>query len=150
PNIVPADEVIVANTLSSTTWSFNLFMGSALGGLVAVVIGSRAVFALDACSFLASALLIARMSFAEPHAEERPPLRWRDLVDYSPLVEGVRYVRKQPRLAAAVFIKAGLGVTGASWVIFPILGKTVFPVAGWDQAHSNDAEHAALLGMSAL
>ena len=40
----------------------------------------------------------------------------------------------------------GLGVTGASWVIFPIMGRYVFPVKG----HGIDPERGALLGMSLL
>ena len=89
---------------------------------------------------------ISRMKFAEPHMESLPPVRARDLVDYSPLLEGARYVRNRGRLLAAVFVKAGLGVTGASWVIFPIMGRSVFPITGHGIGH----ERAALLGMSAL
>src|SRR5579862_4698796 len=32
PNITTRDEVVLANTLSSTTWSMNLVLGAALGG----------------------------------------------------------------------------------------------------------------------
>ena len=34
PSVVAEDDVIVANTLSSATWSFDLAMGSVLGGIV--------------------------------------------------------------------------------------------------------------------
>ena len=66
PNIVPPGSEIVANTLSSTTWSFNLAVGSSLGGLVAALLGRDAVFVLNALSFLISAALIRRMRFDEP------------------------------------------------------------------------------------
>ncbi len=69
PNITPRDDVIVANTLSSTTWSMNLVLGATLGGLVAALLGRDAVFVLNALSFLVSGLLITGMHFAEPHAE---------------------------------------------------------------------------------
>jgi len=146
PNIVEADEIMVANTLSSTTWSFNFFVGSAVGGAVAAFLGRDTVFALNGLSFLASAFFISRMQFAEPHTESLPPLRWGDLVDFSPVLEGVRYVRRQSRLAVAVFVKAGLGVTGASWIVFPIMGKYIFPVTG----HGIDPQRGAILGMSLL
>jgi len=146
PNIVPESETLVANTLSATTWSLNLFVGSALGGAAAAFLGRQAVIALDVVSFLVSAFMISRMRFAEPHMESLPPVRARDLVAYSSVLEGVRYVRSRGRLLAAVFVKAGLGVTGASWVIFPIMGKSVFPITG----HGIGPERAALLGMSAL
>jgi MFS family permease len=146
PNIVGADEVIVANTLGSTTWSLNFFVGSALGGAVAAFLGRDAVFILNGLSFIVSAFLISRMRFDEPHTESLPPLRWRDLVNYAPMIEGVRYIRRQARLAVTVFAKAGLGITGASWVVFPILGKYIFPVTG----HGIDPERGAVLGMSLL
>jgi MFS family permease len=146
PNIVAEEDVLAANTLSSTTWSMNLFLGSALGGVAAVWLGRDAVFALDATSFLVSAALIAGMKFTEPHMEAMPPVRLRDLVDYSPMLAGVRYVRGQGRMLATIFVKAGLGATGASWVIFPILGATTFRVTG----QGIDAKQGALLGMSFL
>src|SRR6267378_497055 len=105
PNITRRDDVIVANTLSSTTWSMNLVLGATLGGIVAAFLGRDAVFVLNALSFLTSGLLIAGMRFAEPHAEASAPLRPRDLVDYSPVVEGIRYVRGKRTLFATVFAK---------------------------------------------
>jgi MFS family permease len=146
PNIVEKEEVLAANTLSSTTWSMNLFLGSALGGAAVVWLGRDAVYALDAGSFLVSAALIAGMRFVEPHMEAMPPVRLRDLVDFSPMLAGIRYVRGEARLLATIFVKAGLGATGASWVIFPILGATDFRVTG----QGIDAKQGALLGMSFL
>src|SRR5947209_10698453 len=37
PNIVPAESVLAANALASTTWSVNLAIGASLGGVVAVL-----------------------------------------------------------------------------------------------------------------
>ena len=146
PNIVPENQVLIANALASITWSFCLAAGAALGGIAAVWLGRDAVFVLNACSFLLSAWLIRRMRFAEPHAAGRPPLRARELVEFTPIVEGMRYIRRDPRLFATVFVKGGLGLLGANNVLLPILGERVFPVklAGLD--HSR----AALLGMSML
>ena len=64
---------MVANTLSSTTWSFNFAMGFAVGGALAAYFGRDFVFVLNSLSFVLSALLIGRMKFSEPHAENRPP-----------------------------------------------------------------------------
>ena len=114
PSSVREDDVILANTLSSTTWSFNLAIGSALGGAVAALLGRDAVFLLNALSFLASAALLKGMSFSEPHADASKPLRAPDLIDFSPILEGVRYVRRDPRLFATVLVKGGLGFLGAN------------------------------------
>src|SRR6266478_5703995 len=143
PNITRREDVIVANTLSSTTWSMNLVLGATLGGIVAALLGRDAVFVLNALSFLVSALLIAGMRFAEPHAEASAPLRPRDLVDYSPVVEGIRYVRGKRTLFATVFAKAGNLVIGPSWVLFTVMGQRYFPVH-W---HNVDPQRGAMLGM---
>src|ERR1700719_4085536 len=98
PHIAAEDEVLVANTLSSATWSVNLMIGAAVGGMVAAFFGRDTVFILNAFSFLTSAFLISGMHFAEPHAESAAPLRAEDLVDYSPVLEGIRYIRNHPTL----------------------------------------------------
>jgi hypothetical protein len=56
PNITSREDVIVANTLGSITWSMNLVLG-ATGG-AAALLGRDAVFVLNALSFLLSALFI--------------------------------------------------------------------------------------------
>src|SRR5277367_2297251 len=56
PNIVDREDIVVANTLSSTTWSVNLMLGATLGGLVAAFFGRNTVFLLNALSFVVSAL----------------------------------------------------------------------------------------------
>ncbi|MBZ5727329.1 MAG: MFS transporter [Acidobacteriia bacterium] len=146
PNIVPEEQVLRANALSSITWSFCLAVGASLGGVTAVLLGREAVFLLNALSFLASAWLIRRMKFVEPHTEGLAPLRARDLVDFTPVLEGIRYVRADPRLFATVFVKGGIGLLGANNVLLPMLGERVFParLAGLDPSR------AAMLGMSLL
>ena len=146
PNITRREDVIVANTLSSATWSMNLVLGATLGGVVAALLGRDAVFVLNALSFLVSALVIAGMRFAEPHAEAAPPLRLHDLFDYSPIAEGIRYVRGRGALLATVFAKAGNLVIGPSWVLFTVMGQKYFPVR-W---HNLDPQRGAILGMSLL
>src|SRR5713101_4539396 len=100
PAIAANNDVLLANTLSSATWSVNLLVGASVGGVVAALLGRDAVFLLNALSFLASALLIRGMHFEEPHAKASAPLRARDLWDHSPILEGVRYVRGNRRLLA--------------------------------------------------
>jgi len=136
----------VANTLSSATWSVNLMIGASIGGVVAAFFGRNAVFALNALSFLTSAILIRGMRFHEPHAESAVPLRARDLVDFSPILEGIRYIRNHPKLLPTVFSKAGELMVGPSWVIFTVMGAREFAV---HRAGMNPAG-GAMLGMSIL
>jgi MFS transporter len=146
PNISASEEVLVANTLSSATWSVNLLIGASLGGVVAALLGRDAAFVLNALSFLVSAILIGGMHFREPHAEAAAPLRARDLVDFSPVMEGIAYIRSHPVLVPAVFAKAGELMVGPSWVIFTVMGAREFAVHG----RGIDPAGGAMLGMSIL
>jgi MFS family permease len=146
PNIAAEGEVLIANTLSSATWSVNLLIGASVGGVVAAFSGRDTVFVLNAISFLASAILIGGMRFVEPHAEGAAPLRPRDLVDFSPVLEGIRYIRSHPTLLPTVFAKAGELMIGPSWVIFTVMGAREFAVHG----HGISAAGGAMLGMSIL
>ena len=146
PNIVAREDVVLANTLSSATWSVNLMLGSTAGGVVAALFGRDAVFIFNALSFLISAALILRMHFSEPHAEGTHRFRLRELVDFSPMLAGIRYVRSQVRLRATILVKAGNLVIGPSWVLFTVMGQREFPVR-W---HGLDPTRGAFLGMSLL
>lgn len=146
PSIADSSEVLVANTVSSATWSVNLMVGAAVGGVVAAFFGRDAAFVLNSLSFLASAILISGMHFAEPHAEHSSPLRPRDLVDFSPVLEGIRYIRAHRKLLPAVFAKAGELMVGPSWVIFTVLGAHEFAL----HRHGIDDAGGAMLGMSIL
>jgi len=146
PNISSEGEVLVANTLSSATWSVNLLIGASIGGVVAAFFGRDAVFILNALSFVLSAVLISGMHFAEPHAESAAPLRTRDLVDFSPVLEGIRYIRSHPTLLPTVFSKAGELMVGPSWVIFTVMGAREFAV----HRPGMNAAGGAMLGMSIL
>jgi MFS family permease len=145
PNITAEQDVILANTMASATWSFNLAVGSLLGGLVAALLGRDAVFILNALSFLLSALLISRMQFAEGHLAGAEPVTFKRLFDYSPMLDGVRYISRDRKLLAMVSLKGGLGILGTSWVLFPVLGQRILPAA----VHIRP-ERAALFGMSLL
>jgi predicted MFS family arabinose efflux permease len=146
PNIVECEEVVVANTLSSATWSINLMVGATTGGVIAALLGRDAVFVLNAISFLVSALLVLSMSFAEPHAEGAHPLRARELVNFSPIAAGIRYVRSHARLRSTLFVKAGNLIIGPSWVLFTVMGQKEFAVR-W---HGLGPQRGAFLGMSLL
>src|SRR5271170_6311799 len=145
PNITTAEDLIVANTLSSTTWSLNLVAGAALGGIALALLGRNTSFVLNALSFLVSAFFLSRMHFEEPHASSSK-LRIRELLDYSPLVAGLRYVRRDARLFSTVLVKSGLAQMGVSWVLFTVMGQRVFPLRG----AGLEPQRGAVLGMSFL
>lgn len=140
------EDTLVANALSSTSWSFNLAAGSALGGFVAVAFGRDTVFIVNALTFVVSALFLRAMRFEEPHTVGGKPFGAHDLVDLSPMIEGLRYVMSNRRLAATLLVKAGLGMLGAHWVFLPLFGERVVPV----DLGQLDPGRAGMLGMSVL
>jgi MFS family permease len=146
PNVAAREDVLVANTLSSATWSVNLLVGASVGGVVAALFGRDAVFVLNALSFLVSAMLIRGMRFEEPHAQGAAPLHLRDAIDLSPVIDGIRYVRRDRRLLAAVCAKAGELMIGPSWVLFTVMGNGYFHV----RVRGIDPQRTAMLGMSLL
>jgi MFS family permease len=146
PNITDHKDLVVANGLSSMTWSFNLAVGSALGGAVAAFFGRDTVFIVNCLSFLVSAAFVRSMHFREPHLADARPLCARDLVDFSPIAEGIHYVVRDRRLLATLLVKAGLGFLGTHWVLLPIFGERIFPV----QAAGLDPQRSGMLGMSLL
>jgi predicted MFS family arabinose efflux permease len=146
PSVTAREDVLVANTLSSATWSVNLLIGASAGGVVMALLGRDAVFVLNALSFLFSAFLIKGMHFNEPHADASHPLGVSDLFDFSPIFDGIRYVREHPRLRTVVFVKAGELMIGPSWVLFTVMGLRYFPV----HLRGIDPERGAVLGMSLL
>ncbi|HLJ11902.1 MAG TPA: MFS transporter, partial [Planctomycetaceae bacterium] len=123
-----------------------LAAGASLGGVAAVLFGRDAVFVLNALSFLGSAWFIRRMRFAEPHTHGRAPFHVRELFDFTPILEGLRYIRADRRLLSTVFVKFGGGLLGANLVLLPILGQRVFPV----RIAGADVQRGAVLGMSLL
>jgi predicted MFS family arabinose efflux permease len=146
PRVVAEDDVIVANTLSSATWSFDLAIGSVLGGLVAAWLGRDSVFVLNALSFAVSAILISRMHFAESHADAASRHPEDGVAGWPAIRAGIRYIARDPKLAAVVSLKGGVSILGTSWVLLPVMGERVFtvPIAGLSHAR------AALFGMSLL
>ena len=83
------------------------------------------------------------MRFHEPHLDHAMPLHARELMDFSPVTDGIRYIRKDTRLVATLFVKTGTAILGANWIILPIYGERLFRVGGNEQS-------AGVLGMSLL
>lgn len=146
PNVTSGHETVVANALSSTTWSFNFAVGSAIGGIIAAFAGKQAAFVVNAFTFILSALLISRTKFDEPHVAHHPPFEWKHLRDSTMMLDGWKYVTGSPRMTVMVLAKCGLGFLGANWVLLTILGERKYPVHLWGAS----AASAGMVGMSLL
>jgi predicted MFS family arabinose efflux permease len=146
PNVTTEQDLLVANTLSSTTWSVNLVVGASIGGVALALLGRNAMFILNVLSFLASAYFLGRMHFREPHAEAAAKIKASYLTAYTSVIDGIRYVRRDSRRLALVLIKTGLLQVGVSWVLFTVMGQRVFPL----HRMGLDPQSSGVLGMSML
>ncbi|MFP5310336.1 MAG: MFS transporter [Actinomycetes bacterium] len=121
PNVVERDEVPVAQAAIGSVWGSMLFVGAAIGGLVAAVLGRDASFLINAGTFVVSALLVARIV---------SPLN-RGVVHAGASVLGDlrevwTYARARKPVAALMVTKAGVGVGNGVVGILPIYALTVF------------------------
>ncbi len=64
PNLVANEEELgAANTLGSLSWTGMIALGTALGGWVTTVLGTVAAFAIDATTFVLSALCLLQLQY---------------------------------------------------------------------------------------
>ena len=147
PNLArDADELLGANALTASTTAATIAVGSALGGLVATLLGRETVFVLNSLTFLASAEMVRRVrAQTRAHGEPAPPAhaagpRQRSAAarrEGGPLRRagaalrraavdfwgGLRYVRSDHMLAAVFAVAAGWGLgNGAARALYSIFG----------------------------
>lgn len=110
PEIVPPDRLARANALYTTVFNASLFAGSAAGGVVVGAAGVDAAFAINAATFVVSA--VAVWAIPAPAARAQPAARaglGRDALD------GLAVVWRTPRTRAltvtlvAVVLAGGVG-----------------------------------------
>lgn len=120
PALVNNNELLMANTLSSITWSAMLTLGGAIGGLTAALFGARTSLVADAASFLASAALVVSIPgefrVEAIHAAESG---WRNFVD------GLHYVRKNVDVGLVTLVKA-MGQVGSFDIIAALYAAHIF------------------------
>jgi MFS family permease len=108
PNLVPPGQLIAANAVLSTTFTFAVSAGPAIGGFVVAQLGAQPAFAFNAGSFVVSAglLLTAGLPRAAAVATRGSAL--------SDLAEGFHYIARTP-LVRALLAVTGLVVLAAAF-----------------------------------
>jgi MFS family permease len=141
PNVTTREELLPAQALSSAAWATMLAVGAAVGGLVTNWLGRDAAFVINGGSFFVSACFIGQTALARRQTEPRPVGRLADLLGWTDIVEGFRYMRQHAAVAALMFVKAGWGLAGGVLLLLTIFGQRVFPVG-----HSTAAGIGVLYG----
>jgi MFS family permease len=139
PSVVPARDLVTANSLSSVTWSAMLTLGAAIGGPVTGWFGTDAAFVIDSLTYVVSALLITFVALPRRPPRDKKKLTLAKALGITDTLEGLRYVRSRPRVMALLLVKPAWGLGGGILTLLPVFGEKIFPVRG-----------SAALGMSVL
>ncbi|MBV9281920.1 MAG: MFS transporter [Chloroflexi bacterium] len=131
PNVVGPEDLAQANTLTQITATLATLVGGLSGGALVSALGARVAFGFDVVSFLVIAALVATVHVREESRPARVASIERELV------EGVRYLRDSPLVAAVVTADALL-------VFAP---STIFTVG---IVFSESALHAGAAGYGVL
>ncbi len=115
------EELLLANTLSSATWSAMLAFGAAIGGFTAALFGVQVALIVDAATFLLSALLLLRIPSTKRSASSLQTSNgWQDFI------AGLRYLRHHFDIAMLVLVKA-LGQIGSADILIALYAERYFP-----------------------
>lgn len=144
PNTVAPEDLATANALSGSAWGTMLVVGASLGGVVSAVVGPYVCFGVTVVCLLASALAVWRVRrplqvVAAVPGDDAPALDGDLSVGYgvhhappvgawSALIEAIRYIRGNPRVASLVTVKSAVGLGNGVLVAFPLLATTVFRI----------------------
>ncbi len=130
PSLVKRDDLVVANTLASITWSSMLALGAMAGGIVAAIFGPVTALVIDAVTFAVAGALIASI-----RVDARPESGV--LIDASEddnesgsFLDGLRYLRRNKLTAAVLMVKGG-GSIGNVDLLMTIYATQLF-VMGTD------------------
>lgn len=130
PNLVQGEqELLLANTLSSTTWSAMLALGAAVGGFATALFGVEMALIANALTFIVSAVLISQIQGIErPNPLSDQPSQ----SGYLDFIDGLKYVWQNPRIGVYALVK-GLAQVGSVDAMFTLYAASVF-VIGTDGA----------------
>jgi len=130
PSLVANRELVAANAISSVTWSVMLTLGAAIGGLLTGWFGTNVAFILDSGTYLLSAALIASVKVPKRPKNKRGKFGIGRALGIAETAEGIKYVRRRPRVLALLLVKPAWGLGGGILTLLAVFGERVFPVGG--------------------
>jgi MFS family permease len=129
PSIATSEELHAANSLTQTTGWTTLAVGAFLGGTSVMAFGYQWAFAVNALSFLISALCISQLRIPGGfRARRRQALTEAEVVrPWHEYVEGLRYVKSVPLVFGLMMVGVGWATGGgAAQILFTVFGEMVF------------------------
>jgi len=125
PNLVKHDDLIIANTIGSITWSAMLAIGALVGGIVAGALGMAVALVIDAVTYLLSAILTLRIKSYHAPVANSTATSATSSSQSNQFIEGLRYARAHPDVAMALLVKAG-GRFGSTEAVMTIFATQIF------------------------
>lgn len=122
PNLVKRDDIIIANTIGSITWSSMLALGALIGGIVAGALGVTVALLIDAMTYLIAAVLTQRISGYTQNQTVKSTVKQQKP---SQILEGIRYAKAHPQVAITLLVKAG-GALGSTDTIMTLFATQIF------------------------
>jgi MFS family permease len=128
--LVRSEDYVNAQALNSTVHNLGRLVGPALAGILIASVDVGAAFAINAVSFAAVLVALARV---DPRQLRRQPPAPREK---GQVRQGLRYVWQHPELRACMFLVAVVALLGQNFrVVLPVLARDTFnggpEVYGW-------------------
>jgi MFS family permease len=127
PNIVAKRDLVIANAVSTGTWSATLTIGAALGGAAAALLGRDTAFVLNSLSFFISAVCLWQMRVPKGDAV-------RGAAGWHGLIEGLAYMRAHKPVAWIALVKGAWAIVGGGLLVLTVFGDRVFRPGGSSDA----------------
>lgn len=135
PDLVKADDLLLANSLVNTTGMVAAMFGFGLGGILVGMVGAQGGFTIDGVSFLVSGIMIFFLStrLIRQAKKERLIEVGRDIADvirksaFQEMKEAVAFLRKDPRISSCFGVLFLLwAALGAVYVVSIVFVQEVF------------------------
>lgn len=119
PRLLPPERIPAAVALSQLSFQISLTVGPLIAGAIITAAGLQTAYLVDAASFFFAFYGVLRLPAMPPHdGGARPGLR--------AVVEGLRFIRRQPVIATVLLVDLNATIFGMPFALFPALAATHF------------------------
>ncbi|HET8662268.1 MAG TPA: MFS transporter [Micromonosporaceae bacterium] len=120
PNVVPDEDLAVANALSGAAWGTMAVVGASLGGVLSAAFSPYTCFLVTAVGLAVAAALAWRIHrpLQAARGGGQPPRTW------PAICEAMRYIRRERRVLALVTVKSAAGMGNGVLAVFPVLAAS--------------------------
>lgn len=150
PNLVPADDLPNAFSLTSIAFQVGSIVGPALSGLVIAYLGQGYTYLFNAVSYFAVILVLVMMGKI---AQEASPTQ-RPAVSMEAIREGVQFIRTHPIILSTMLIDFVATFFASANTLMPIFARDVLKVGeveyGWLSAAQSIGAMLAALAISQM